>query len=339
MNILITGAGGFIGNQIARELFRRKKLNYSESRAEPIDRMVLADVGFPPAARGGFDGTVSIVECDIGRPGAIAGILPDQPFAVFHLAAMVSGDGERNFDGCLRTNLDGTRYLLEACRATGACPRVVFASSLAVFGGKNMSPIADDKSKQIPQTTYGMTKLVGELLINDYSRKQFIDGRGARLPTIFVRPGRPNAAASSFVSSVIREPLDGQACLLPVPRSQSVPLLGYRRVVENLIILMGCNGGALGDDRTVTLPSTKYRIADMIAALERIAKERGIALGPIVDQPDDKVREIVNGWPVGTEADRALAIGLRADESVDRVICDYIEDFIPGRGQTTPAMR
>jgi len=173
-----------------------------------------------------------------------------------------------------------------------------------------------------------MTKLMGELLIQDYSRKGYLDGRAARLPTVFIRPGKPNAAASSFASGLFREPLAGQPCDLPVPRTQRVPLLGYRRVVANFIKLMECDAAKLGDDRTVTMPSTQFEVGTMIATLERVAAERGITLGPIHDRPDPVIRAIVEGWPVGTEAARAEAIGIQADLSVEQVIREYLEDFV-----------
>jgi len=191
-----------------------------------------------------------------------------------------------------------------------------------------MPAVVSDDTKLLPQTTYGVTKAIGELLINDYSRRGFIDGRAARLPTIFIRPGHPNAAASSFASSLFREPLAGAQCRLPVLRSQAVPLLGYRRVVDNLITLMECDSAELGDDRVVTLPSTRYLVTDMIASLNRVADRKNIRLGPILDQPDKSIIKIVEGWPVGTEASRAKALGLKADDSVEQVIEDYCADFL-----------
>jgi len=331
MHVVITGGGGFIGNRVARELFRRRQLALAPGQAAHIDSITLADLSFSPQARARFDSTVSFVEADLGDPAAVDALFSRQPAAIFHLAAMVSGEGERDFDGCLRINLDGTRALLEAARRSGLKPRTVFASSLAVFGGSAMPPVATDATRQVPQTTYGMTKAIGELLINEYSRKGFVDGRAARLPTVFIRPGRPNAAASSFASGLFREPLAGVECLLPVPRSVAAPLLGYRRVVENLIRLMECDGEALGDDRSVNFPSTRFLISDMIQVLEKVAARHGIALGPIVDRPDPIVMRIVQGWPVGTEATRANGLGMVADQSVEQVIEDYIEDFASGR--------
>lgn len=326
MNLLITGAGGFLGNQLARELRLRRELDLGTG-PRSIAMLHLADLGFAPRARDGFGDDTRFHEGDVGSRAFIDALMATEPDIVFHLAAMVSGDGERDFDGCLRANLDGTHSLFEACRATGRPIRVVFASSLAVFGGHPMSPVVSDSTKPLPQTTYGMTKLIGELLLNDYSRKGFLDGRAARLPTVFIRPGKPNAAASSFASGLFREPLAGERCELPVPRSWEVPLLGYRRVVSNLVRLACCDGRLLGDDRTVTLPSTRYRIDAMIAALEEVAGERGLALGPIEDAPDDTIMRIVKGWPIGTDASRIPALGLESDSSVQQVIREYLDDF------------
>lgn len=326
MHILITGGGGFIGNRLARELARRKRLTFS-GQERPITKIVLADVAFTPESRAGLDPLVTTVEGDVSSPELLRTLVTPEVGAVYHLAAMVSGQGERDFDGCLRINLDGTRHLLEACRALGTVPRLVFASSLAVFGGPDLPAIASDKTKPLPQTTYGMTKLMGELLINDYSRKGYIDGRAGRLPTIFIRPGKPNAAASSFASALFREPLAGRPYALPVPRNLVVALLGYRTLVQNLIAFLECDAKLLGVDRTVTFPSNRYRVDEMIEVLRVVAKNKGRTLAPITDEPDPQVIKIVGGWPIGTESARAHPIGLNIDPSLDRVIEDYLEDF------------
>jgi nucleoside-diphosphate-sugar epimerase len=236
-----------------------------------------------------------------------------------------------DFDLALRVNLDSTRRLLELCRKRPGLPRFVFASSVATFGGPTMTPTVSDRTKQLPQTTYGITKLIGELLINDYSRKGFVDGRAARLPTIFIRPGKPNAAASSFASGVFREPLNGEKCELPVDRSQAMPLLGYAQVVECLIQLLETEATLLGEDRAVNFPSRTYIVRDMIAALEGVAARRGIKLGPIVDAPDETIQKIVSGWPIATEFERATNLGMKPDPSLESVVERYIDDFVPAR--------
>jgi nucleoside-diphosphate-sugar epimerase len=331
MNVLITGGGGFLGHQLATTLQQRGKLGTPGGGEAAITSITLADLRFPPSAAPAAGPAITAFAGDLGDAAFVAGLVKPDTDAIFHLAAMVSGDGERDFDGCLRANLDGTRHLLEAARRTGRRPRVVFASSLAVFGGHTIESVVSDRTKAVPQTTYGMTKLIGELFINDYSRRGFIDGRAARLPTIFIRPGKPNAALSSFASSLFREPLNGQPCHLPVERTQQAPLLSYRRVIDNLIRLAEVDGALFGSERTVTLPSTLYRIDQMIAALERVAARHGIRLGPIVDQPDPLVRKVVAEWPVGTDATRVPGLGLVNDPPLEEVIEQYLADFGPTR--------
>lgn len=326
MKILITGGGGFIGNRLARELARRGTVGLGGA-GRPIQAIALADLAFPPESTAGLEARVSTHAGDVSSPEFLRSLLGRDVDAVFHLAAMVSGQGERDFDGCLRANLDGTRHLLEACRAAGHGPRIVFASSLAVFGGPGLVPMATDDARPVPQTTYGMTKLMGELLVNDYSRKGFVDGRTARLPTIFIRPGRPNAAASSFASAVFREPLAGRPYALPVPRDIPIALLGYRQAIANLIALLEADAAQLGEDRTVTFPSTRYRVDEMIAALERVAQERKLPLASLSDAPDPAVVRIVSGWPGGTDSERARRLGLQVEASAEQVIRDYLEDF------------
>jgi len=246
------------------------------------------------------------------------------------MASVVSAGGELDFDLALRVNLDGGRNVFEACRARTGTPRVVFLSSVATFGGSAMPPAVADTTKQTPRTTYGMTKVVGELMINDYTRKGFLDGRSARLPTIIIRPGKPNLAASGFASGVFREPLGGAECVLPVSPETRIAVLGVRSCIGGLIVLHEADGEAIGDDRAVNLPNISASVADMITALERVAAADGRTLGPITPRPDPAIQAIIDGWPVRLEADRALTLGLPRDESLERVIRDYIEDYLEG---------
>ncbi len=335
MHLIITGGGGFIGSRLALELHRRGTVTLRpDTTPRKITQITLADIHIPEVVRNGFvvgGPEVRFVEGDVSGRDFVTALLPDEEFAVFHLASVISGDGERDFDLAIRVNLDGTRHLFDACRETARMPRVVLASSLATFGGHPMKPVVSDTTKQIPQTTYGMTKLIGELMINDYSRKGFFDGRAARLPTIFIRPGKPNSAASSFASSIFREPLNGQEVELPVDREQVVPLLSYTQVVDCFIRLLEVDAELLGDDRSVTLPSTQYTVNEMIATLEEVAGERGITLGKIIDVPDERIRKIVSGWPVGTDATRVPGLGMNSDTSLNGVIRQFIDDFMPQR--------
>jgi len=211
-------------------------------------------------------------------------------------------------------------------RARAGAPRLVFASSIAVFGGSVMPAVVGDTTKQAPQTTYGVTKSIGELLINDYSRKGFIDGRAARLPTIVIRPGKPNAAASSFASGVFREPLNGEPCALPVKLDTVMPLLGYRSAVAGFIALHEADAEALGDDRTINFPSHAATVEQMIAALRRVAGNRH--LGAITVDPDPEIQAIVATWATETEFARATALGLHREANLDEIVEAYIEDFL-----------
>lgn len=328
MKVVITGGSGFIGLNLARALIGRGVLTGPSGAEEEIDSIVLFDAVPPPALPPDPDGRVTMVTGDItGREGVAAAIDRDD-ISVFHLASVVSGGGELDFDLAMAVNLDGARHVFEACRARAGAVRVVFASSIAVFGGAVMPETVGDATKRTPRTTYGVTKAIGELMINDYSRKGFIDGRSARLPTIIVRPGKPNQAASSFASGLFREPLNGEACDLPVDPATFMPVLGHRCCVEGLIALHEADGAALGDDRAVGLPAINRTVADMIAALRRVADAKGIALGPITHRPDPVIEKIVATWPARIDSSRALALGLPLDDSLDRVVEDYIEDFL-----------
>ena len=288
--------------------------------------MILFDRQFGDSAR---SSGATLVGGDIGDQDEVRAVIGDRVVSVFHLASMVSGECEVDFDAALRVNLDGFRHVLEACRAIGGNvrPKIVFASSLAAFGGPCLEPVVGDATKRFPETTYGMTKVIGELMLNDYTRKGFIDGRALRLPTIVARPGKPNTAASSFASSVIRDRLAGRGCVLPVSREQEHPVLGYRAAVECFVRAHNLEGAALGADRTLTLPSVTVTVGEMVEAVERFAAGRGIALGPVVDEPDAVVRQIVGGWPTGTDGARAQQLGLPAAPGLDEVIADYWEDF------------
>ena len=328
MKVIVTGGGGFLGSQLVQTLSRRPYFTLEPGTQTTFSEIVAADLRIPETVRAGIADRVTWLEADVSDPSVINRLIPqDKDFAVFHLAAIVSGAGEKDFDLAMRVNFDGTRHLLEACRRASRCPRVVLASSIAVYGVPYASSVVSDTTKPFPRTTYGMTKLMGELMTNDYSRKGFLDGRALRLPTIFIRPGTPNAAASSFASGMFREPLAGVDFHLPVSLQQQVPLLGYRKAVDAFIKAMECDSKVLGDDRAITLPSRSYVVQDMITTLQSVAESRGIALGKIIESPDETIINIVKGWPTATEGQRAEAIGITADRGVEEVILHYLEDF------------
>lgn len=326
MKIVITGGTGFVGLTLARQLLKRGTLTGPAGTPEPIDELVLFDLAAPAERPKGLDARVKIVTGQIAERDQLFHIIDRDDIGVFHLASVVSGEGEQDFDLAMRVNLDGNLHVLEACRARKSRPRLVFASSIAVFGGDGMPATVGDSVKQTPQTTYGVTKAIGELLVNDYSRKGFLDGRSARLPTVIIRPGKPNKAASSFASGVFREPLNGVECILPVAETTVMPVLGYRATVENLIRLYELDGASLGTDRAVSLPSLDVTVAEMVASLRRVAGNRH--LGEIRVERDPFIERIVAGWPVAIDATRARALGLVTDDGLDAIVKAYIEDFL-----------
>ncbi|HLI10404.1 MAG TPA: D-erythronate dehydrogenase [Alphaproteobacteria bacterium] len=328
MKVVITGGTGFIGRMLARRVLERGALTGPSGGAEPVDEMVLFDAVVPPEFPPALAARAKVVTGEISDRAQIEALIDRDDIAVFHLASVVSAGGEQDFNLAMRVNLDGGRHVLEACRRRKTTPRLVFTSSIAVFGPPGMGPRVDDSTKQTPQTTYGVTKAIGELLVNDYTRKGFLDGRSARLPTVIVRPGRPNKAASSFVSGVIREPLSGEPCRLPVGLETVMPVLGYRSIVENLIRLHEAPGEAIGPDRAVSFPSLDVTVGEMVAALKRVAGGR--RLGPIEVAPDPAIERIVAGWPTGTAWRKAAGLGLVCDPDIDSIIRAYIEDFLPG---------
>ncbi len=328
MKIVITGGAGFLGIMLARRLLGLAYMPGASGERLKIDEIVLFDMAVPDRRPAGLDHRATFIAGEISDKAAIDRLIDRPDIGIFHLASVVSGGGEADFDLAIRVNLTGHLRVLEAARALGSQPRIVFASSIAVFGGSAMPKTVGDATKQLPQTTYGMTKAVGELLINDYSRKGYIDGRAARLPTVVIRPGKPNAAASSFASGVFREPLNGAECILPVGLNTIMPVAGYRTVIEGFLRLYEADAQALGDDRAISLPAINVNVETMIAALKRVAADR--KLGPIRIKRDPVIERIVAGWPVGSRFDRALALGLPQDPDLDSIIRAYIADFLAG---------
>ena len=325
MKVIITGGGGFLGTQLARKLLQRGELTGPSGAPARIEQIVLLDALFHRPAE---DARVRQIQGDISdRATVFAAIGRDAATAIFHLASMVSGECEERFDDALRVNLDGGRNVFEAARAAAGRPRVVFASSIAGYGGEAMQDPNTDRTKLTPRTTYGMTKAICELLVNDHSRKGHFDGRSARLPTVIIRPGKPNAAASSWASGMFREPLNGETCALPVRREQCHPMTGYRTVIDSLIGLHEVPESRLGDDRGYVLPA--HRVTPNLAetVLRQVAGERGLTLGPIVDAFDARIQGIVSNWPVSVDGARAIALGLPQPPELKIIVEQYLEDF------------
>lgn len=328
MKVAITGGMGFIGLRLATRLLERGRLTGPGGDEQTIDELVLFDTARQGRLPEGLDGRASFASGDISDRASVDALIDRDDISVFHLASVVSGGGEQDFDLAMRVNLHGSLNVLEALRQRSGRPRLVFASSIAVFGGRHMPDRVGDLAKQTPQTTYGTTKAITELLVNDYTRKGFIDGRSARLPTVIVRPGKANAAASSFASALFREPLNGIDYALPVAPDTVMPVLGYRSIVDGMVALHEVPGDRLGDDRAVSLPALDVSVADMVAALQRVAGDRGP--GRITVAPDPFIEAIVRTWPAATDVRRAALLGLPGDRSLDDIVRAYIEDYVDG---------
>lgn len=315
MKIVITGGCGFLGRLIAERAVARG------------DTVTLFDIASPADGLGTLDGKVRVQIGDITDKPTITALVAGAD-AVVHLASMVSAGSEADFDAAMRVNLDGGRLVLDAARANGPSTKVLFTSSLAIFGGAAMPARVDQMTRPLPQNTYGMTKAVMEMLINDMSRKGFIDGRVARLPTIIVRPGKPNPAASSFASGVIREPLMGDETRLPVPRDMTLMVGGYRVCIDGLMALLDAPAAAFGDDRVVNLPNLTVTVAEMIAATTAVAARHNLTPGPVIDAPDASILAIVGAWPTAMDCSRARALGCPENETLEAVIEDFVADYV-----------
>ncbi len=319
MKVFITGGGGFIGSRIARAILAAGTLVDSDGTPRPVSQITLFDAAFPPDV----DPRLKCVTGDVRSTAAIAEALDRDTDSVFHLAAVVSGGAEADFDLGMKVNLDGCRVLLEACRKLARPPRFVFASSVAAFGG-DLPDVLDDSTTPNPQTSYGAQKVMSEYLVTDYSRKGFIDGRSLRLPTIVVRPGKPNLAASSFASGIIREPLNGQVSECPVDKDTGVWLLSPGKVVGNFIRAHELPSSAWGASRVVNLPGLTTSVREMVAAMGAIAGPK--VAGRVQWKPEALIQAIVRTWPVRFRTPRALAMGFQADADIESVIRDYIRD-------------
>ena len=319
MKILITGGGGFLGQKVARSLLSRGD----------VSQIILFDIAEP--AQGLQDPRVRFIKGEVSDVAAIKALIVNSGVnggkpdigGIFHLAAVVSGQAESDFELGMRVNLDGLRNVLEAARQAGNRPRLLFASSIAVFG----TPLPDvitDATTPTPQASYGVQKLIGEWLVADYHRKGFIDGRAVRIPTVSVRPGKANAAASSFASAVIREPLNGIDYGCPVPPETLMWMCGPRDVVSNLVRAFDLPSEAWGVLRAVSLPGIVVSVAEMVASLRKLGGEA--AAQRVTFIKDERIAAIVKTWAAKLDTPRALSMGFTTSRSMDQIVAEYIED-------------
>ena len=324
MHVLVIGAGGMIGRKLVTRLVQDGHVG-----GRAVARLSLVDLAaptMPPGLAG------AAWAADLSAPGEATRMIAGRPDLIFHLAAIVSGEAEADFERGYRINLDGTRSLFEAIRQAGLeapyVPRVVFTSSVAVFGAPLPDVIPDNLSPA-PLTSYGTQKAIGELLLADYSRRGFLDGVGLRLPTICIRPGVPNRAASSFFSSILREPLVGREAVLPVPDTVRHWHASPRAAIDFLLHAAALDTALLGARRTLSLPGLSATVAEQIEALRRVAGTEAARL--IRYEPDPAILAIVGGWARAFAPTRAEALGFRAESSFDEIIRIHIEDELGGR--------
>ncbi len=325
MHILIIGAAGMIGAKLTQRLVADGRLGEAT-----VDRLSLVDVVEPRVPATPI--VVTAEGADLSAPGVPARLVAGRPDVIFHLAAIVSGEAEADFDKGYRINLDGTRGLFEAIRQEGLKapyrPRVVFTSSIAVFGAPFPEAI-DDDFLSTPLTSYGTQKAIGELLLSDYSRRGFFDGIGIRLPTICIRPGAPNKAASGFFSNILREPLAGKEAVLPVAEDVQHWHASPRAAIGFLVHAATMDLAPLGGRRNLSMPGLTATVGEQIAALRRVAGDKAVAL--IRREPDPVIERIVAGWPRNFAPTRAPALGFHAETSFDEIIRIHIEDELGGR--------
>ena len=324
MHVMITGSAGMLGKKLAASFAAGEQV-----QGGAVDRLTLVDVVNTPIPAALSDCS-TVVACDFSEAGTASALIESRPDVIFHLAAVVSGEAEADFDLGYRINLDGTRQLFEAIRLEARkepyCPKIIFASSIAVFGAPFPAQIPDDYFTT-PLTSYGTQKAICELLLSDYTRRGIFDGVGLRLPTICVRPGAPNKAASGFFSNILREPLAGKEAVLPVSESVRHWFASPRAAVGFMVHAANLDSAAIGPRRNLTMPGLSATVGEEIDALRRFGGEKAVKL--IHQVPDETIQRIVAGWPSDFDAARAMRLGFEADRDFDEIVRNHMEeDFI-----------
>ena len=319
MKVVVTGGSGFLGQRLIRALVGRGTLA-RDGEPQRVEQITALDVARAPAEF--QDPRVKYIQGDLTERAVVAAAM-DAADSIFHLAAVVSGAAEADYDLGLRVNLDGTRAVLDACRRLPRPPTLVFASSVAVFGG-DMPEVIEDFTTPTPQSSYGVQKLIGELLLGDCSRRGYVDGRAIRLPTIVVRPGKPNAAASSFASGIIREPLAGVESICPVDATTRLWVMSPQRAVENLIHAHETSSGAWGSQRAVSLPGLTVSVREMLDTLRAVGGDA--AVRRVRFERDERIARLVLGWPARFSAARALTLGFEGDRDIESIVRAYAEE-------------
>ena len=317
MNIVITGAAGFLGKKLVEALLAKGSLHNAQGKLQAITRITAIDI---VPLNGIEDPRLSVLSGDISNAAGLEALIDDRTDSVFHLAAVVSGQAEQDFDLGMKINVDATRQIMARLRALPQCVRLVTTSSVAVFGGTLPDKVADDQV-WMPQSSYGTQKAMNDLLLSDYSRKGFLDGRSLRMPTIVVRPGKPNAAASSFASSIIREPLNGETANCPVSLQTRLWLMSPARAVAALILGHELDTAQLDRGRVINLCGLSVTVEEMLGSLRRISGDE--VLARIRYQPDPAIINIVNSWPGDFHADYARRLGFQANASFDEMVREY----------------
>jgi nucleoside-diphosphate-sugar epimerase len=321
MKVLVTGAAGFLGRRLIAALLQRGELASRDGSLRPIQGIYAFDMVEPAIAA---DERLTVITGNINDSELIAHLIDNEISSVFHLAAIVSGEAERDFDLGMRINVDATRLIMERIRRSAPGARFLITSSVAVFGG-TMPVVVPDSQVWKPQSSYGTQKAINDLLLADYSRRGYLDGRSLRMPTIVVRPGKPNNAASSFASGIIREPLNGVEAVCPVSTDTLLWLMSPNQAIRNILHGHDLSAQVLGGDRVINMPGLSITVAEMLRALRIVAGDA--AAERVRTQPDPAIEKIVNSWPGNFEAELALGLGFTADADFRSVIEAYMADM------------